>query len=62
MGLITSVNYISKAIEIEKKQKQREKERKQLEKIRQSKIKRLVKTSKPIWPTPFDIKTVFIMP
>ena len=30
--------YISKAIESEKKQKQREKEQKQLEKIRQSKI------------------------
>lgn len=40
MGLITSVNDISKAIESEKKQKQREKELKQLEKIRQSKIKR----------------------
>lgn len=40
MGLITSVNDISKAIESEKKQKQREKEQKQLEKIRQSKIKR----------------------
>lgn len=40
MGLITSVNDISKAIESEKKQKQREKELKQLEKIRQLKIKR----------------------
>ncbi len=40
MGLITSVNDISKAIESEKKQKQREKEQKQLEKIRQSRIKR----------------------
>lgn len=40
MGLITSVNDISKAIESEKKQKQREKEQKQLEKIRQTKLKR----------------------
>lgn len=40
MGLITSVNDISKAIESEKKQKQREKEQKQLEKVRQFKIKR----------------------
>ena len=40
MGLITSVNDISKVIESEKKQKQREKEQKQLEKIRQFKIKR----------------------
>ena len=40
MGLITSVNNISKAIESEKKQKQREKEKKELEKVRQFKIKR----------------------
>ena len=40
MGLITSVNDISKAIESEKKQKQREKEKKELEKVRQFKIKR----------------------
>lgn len=40
MGLITSVNDISKAIESEKKQKQREKEQKELEKVRQFKIKR----------------------
>lgn len=40
MGLITSVNDISKALESEKKQKQREKEQKQLEKVRQFKIKR----------------------
>lgn len=40
MGLITSVNDISKAIESEKKQKQKEKEQKQREKIRQSRIKR----------------------
>ena len=40
MGLITSVNDISNAIQIEKKQKQTEKQQKQLEKIRQSKIKR----------------------
>ena len=40
MGLIRSVEDITRAIESEKKQKQREKEQKQLEKIRQSKIKR----------------------
>ena len=40
MGLITSVNDITKAIESEKKQKQREKQQKELEKIRQAKIKR----------------------
>lgn len=40
MGLITSVNDISKAIESEKKQKQREKEQQQIEKIRQTKLKR----------------------
>lgn len=40
MGLITSVNDISKAIESEKKQKQREKQQKELEKIRQTKLKR----------------------
>lgn len=40
MGLITSVNDITKAIESEKKQKQREKEQQQIEKIRQTKLKR----------------------
>lgn len=40
MGLITSVNDISKAIESEKKQKQREKEKKELIKIRQIRLKR----------------------
>lgn len=40
MGLITSVNDISKAIESEKKQKQREKEQKQLIKARQTRLKR----------------------
>lgn len=40
MGLITSVNDISKAIESEKKQKQREKEQKELIKIRQIRLKR----------------------
>lgn len=40
MGLITSVNDISKAIESEKKQKQKEKEQKELIKIRQTRLKR----------------------
>ena len=40
MGLITSVNDISKAIESEKKQKQREKEQKELIKTRQIRLKR----------------------
>lgn len=40
MGLITSVNDISKALESEKKQKQREKEQKELIKTRQIRLKR----------------------
>lgn len=40
MGLITSVNDISKVIESEKKQKQREKEQKELIRIRQIRLKR----------------------
>lgn len=40
MGLITSVNDISKALESEKKQKQREKEQKELIKTRQTRLKR----------------------
>ena len=40
MGLITSINDISKALESEKKQKQREKEQKKLIEIRQMRLKR----------------------